>query len=77
MDVENRREMDEASKSEVPILPSSVRQTETDRSRQLYCMLLLPCAGGAMEVMENVPDGDMYEAWRRLHHAYYPRLRGR
>ena len=30
-----------------------------------------------MEVMENVPDGEVYEAWRRLHHACDPQLPGR
>ena len=28
-----------------------------------------------MEVMEGVPDGEGYEAWRRQHHASEPRLR--
>ena len=30
-----------------------------------------------MEVMENVPDDEGCEAWRRLHDAYYLRLTGR
>ena len=37
-------------------------QGEADRFRQLYCM----------EVMENVLDGEGYEAWRRLHHVRDP-----
>ena len=40
-------------------------------------MLVLSCAGGAMEVMENVPDGEGYEAWTRHHHAHDPRVPGR
>ena len=42
--------------------------------RQLSNMLVLSCAGGAMEVMENVFDCEECEAWRRRHHAYDPRL---
>ena len=30
-----------------------------------------------MEVMENVPDGEGYEAWRKLHHTNIPRVPGR
>ena len=54
-----------------------MRQRETDRSPQLCYMLLLSCAGGVMEVVENVPDVEGHEAWRRLHRACDPRSRGR
>ena len=62
VDADMRREMEEASRSEVPILTASKRHGETDRSLQLYRMLVLSCARGAMEVMENVPDGEGYQA---------------
>ena len=72
----NRREMKEASRSEAPIPTEAMRQEEAARSRQLYYMLVLWCTTGAMEVMENVPDGEGHEASRRLHHACDSRLPG-
>ena len=57
-----RREMEEASIREMPILTGSMRQGEADRSRQLYHMLVLSYAGRVMEVKENVPDGHECEA---------------
>ena len=73
-DADMRREMEEASRSEVPILTGSMTQGEADRSRQLYYMLVLSCVVGAMGVMENVPGGEGCEAWKRLHHPYHPGL---
>ena len=74
MDSVMRREMEEASRSEVPIVTASMRQGEVDRFRQLCNTLVLSCAGEAMGVMEIVPDGEGYKALRRLHHACDPRL---
>ena len=69
--------MEETSRSEGPILSGLMRQGEAARSRHFYYMLVLSCAGGAMEVTENVSDGEGYEARRRQHHAYDPRSPGR
>ena len=66
MDADKRREMEEASGSEVPIRTASMKQGKANNSRQLY-----------WEVMETVPDCEGYEARRRLHHSYDPRLPGR
>ena len=43
MDADMRREMEEASKGEVPILTGSMRQGAGDRSRQLYHVHVLSC----------------------------------
>ena len=51
-------------RGEVPILTESMRQGEAARSRKIYYMLVLSCAGVAMEVVEKVPDGEEYEAWK-------------
>ena len=57
VDADMRREMEEASRSEVLKLPCSMRQGEASWSRQLDYMFVLSRVGGAMEVMENMPDG--------------------
>ena len=54
----------------MPILTAVMGPGEGARSRQLHHLLVLSCTVGAMEVMENVPDGQGYEAWRRPLHAY-------
>ena len=59
--------MEDASRSEAPILTAVTRHGEAASARQLYNMLVHSCAWRVMDVMENVPDGEGYEAWRRLH----------
>ena len=54
MDDDVRRDLEDASWSGVPILTGSMRQGEADRSRQFYYVLVLSCAGEAMEVVERV-----------------------
>ena len=38
-----------------------IRVSEVSQFRQFYCMLVLSCTNGAMEIMENVADGERYE----------------
>ena len=52
------RELAEAARSERPTPTESLRTPEAGRSRQLHDMFVISCAGGAMEVMENVSDGE-------------------
>ena len=41
MGADMRRDVEEASRSEVPMFTGPMRQVEADRSRQLYYMLAL------------------------------------
>ena len=50
--------MEEASRTEVSTLTGAMTHREAARSRQLYHILVLSCAGGAMQVMKTVLDGE-------------------
>ena len=73
-----RREMEEATWSEVPTLTGPMRREEADRSRRLLHRLVLSCAAGAMEVMENVPGGGvrgLQEATSRVRSSIARKMR--
>ena len=61
----------------MPTLIGLMGHGEASRSRQLWFLLVLSCAGGATDVMENVFDGEACEVWRQQRHAHDPRLHGR
>ena len=56
------REVGDASHRAMPTPTGSMRQRDSDMSRQLLCMFVLSCAGGEIMVKKDVPDFERFEA---------------
>ena len=61
---------------EDPIITDSTAMTRVVKrfSAQAYCVLVLTCRGKALQVVQRVPRGFGFEAWRQLYEEFEPHL---
>ena len=50
-----------------------MKRAEKRFSAQAYCVLVLTCRGKALQVVQRVPRGFGFEAWRQLYEEFDPR----
>ena len=58
-----------------PIITDNTVMTRAEKrfSAQAYCVLVLTCRGKALQVVQRVPRGFGFEAWRQLCEEFEPR----
>ena len=58
-----------------PIITDNTVMTRAEKrfSAQAYCVLVLTCRGKALQVIQRVPRGFGFEAWRQLCEEFEPR----
>ena len=58
-----------------PIITDNAVMTRAEKrfSAQAYCVLVLTCRGKALLVVQRVPRGFGFEAWRKLYEEFEPR----
>ena len=58
-----------------PIITDYTVMTRGEKrfSAQAYCVLVLTCRGKALQVVQRVPRGFWFEAWRQLYEEFEPR----
>ena len=58
-----------------PIITDSTAMTRAGKrfSAQAYCALVLICRGKALQVVQRVPRGFGFEAWKQLYEEFEPR----
>ena len=59
-----------------PIITDNTVMTRVEKrfSAQAYCVLVLTCRGKALQVVQRVPRGFGFEAWRQLYEEFEPHL---
>ena len=59
-----------------PIITDNTVMTRAEKrfSAQAYCVLVLTCRGKALQVVQRVPRGFGFEAWRQLYEDFEPHL---
>ena len=57
-----------------PIITDNTVMTSAEKrfSAQAYCVLALTCRGKALQVVQRVPKGFEFEAWRQLYEEFEP-----
>ena len=57
-----------------PIITDNTVMTRAEKrfSAQAYCVLVLTCKGKALQVVQQVPRGYGFEAWKQLCKEYEP-----
>ena len=58
-----------------PIITDNTVMTRAEKrfSAQAYCVLVLTCRGKGLQVVQRVPRGFGFEAWRQLCEEFEPR----
>ena len=58
-----------------PIITDNTVMTRAEKrfSAQAYCVLVLTCRSKALQVVQRVPRGSGFEAWRQLCEEFEPR----
>ena len=58
-----------------PIITDNTVMTRAEKrfSAQAYCVLVLTCRGKALQVVQRVPRGFGFEAWKQLYEEFEPR----
>ena len=59
-----------------PIITDNTVMTRAEKrfSAQAYCVLVLTCRGKALQVVQRVPRGFGFEAWKQLYEEFEPHL---
>ena len=59
-----------------PIITDNTVMTRAEKrfSAQAYSVLVLTCRGKALQVVQRVPRGFRFEAWRQLYEEFEPHL---
>ena len=57
-----------------PIITDNTVMTRAEKlfSAQTYCVLVLTCRGMALQVVQRVPRGFGFEAWKQLYEEFEP-----
>ena len=60
---------------EDPMITDSTVMTRAEKrfTAQAYCVLVLTCRRKALQVVQQVPKGLGFEAWRQLYKEFEPR----